>query len=151
MTTSEVRSAGAVTTFGDFTRRVQDGEPIEEVADELLSLLTRDEVLGLLDGDQPFWAAPNGYNRTPYVFAAVDRLGIPGFRFSDGPRGVVMGHSTAFPVSMARGASWDTDLEPRVGDVIGREVSAQGGNFFAGGCINLLRHPASGRAQETYG
>jgi beta-glucosidase len=26
-----------------------------------------------------------------------------------------------------------------------------GGNFFGGVCINLLRHPAWGRAQETYG
>ena len=34
---------------------------------------------------------------------------------------------------------------------IGREVRAQGGNFFGGVCINLLRHPAWGRAQETYG
>ena len=39
----------------------------------------------------------------------------------------------------------------RVGDVIGREVRAQGGNFFGGVCINLPRHPAWGRAQETYG
>ena len=67
------------------------------------------------------------------------------------PRGVVMGHSTCFPVAMARGASFDRDLEWRVGDVIGKESRAQGANYFAGVCINLLRHPAWGRAQETYG
>ena len=39
----------------------------------------------------------------------------------------------------------------RVGDVIGREIRAQGGNFFGGVCVNLPRHPAWGRAQETYG
>ncbi|WP_448061092.1 glycoside hydrolase family 3 C-terminal domain-containing protein [Cellulomonas hominis] len=92
-----------------------------------------------------------GYNTTPIVHGAVERLGIPGLRFSDGPRGVVMGHSTAFPVSMARGATWDVALEERIGRAIGAEVAAQGGNFFAGVCINLLRHPAWGRAQETYG
>ncbi len=52
---------------------------------------------------------------------------------------------------MARGASWDVDLEERIGDAIGVEARAQGANFFAGVCINLLRHPAWGRAQETYG
>jgi len=93
----------------------------------------------------------NGYNHAPILHGAVDRLGIPGLRFSDGPRGVVMGASTAFPVSMARSATWDIELEERVGQAIGAEVAAQGGNFFAGVCINLLRHPAWGRAQETYG
>ena len=52
---------------------------------------------------------------------------------------------------MARGAAWDVELEERIGDVIGRELRALGGNFFGGICINLLRHPAWGRAQETYG
>ena len=55
----------------------------------------------------------------------LERLGIPGLLFSDGPRGVVMGHSTAFPVSMARGATWDRDLEERVGTAIGLEGRAQ--------------------------
>ncbi len=48
-------------------------------------------------------------------------------------------------------ATFDPELEERVGDVIGRELRAMGGNFFGGVCINLLRHPAWGRAQETYG
>ena len=92
-----------------------------------------------------------GYNRRPYVHGAVDRLGIPGTRFVDGPRGCVAGSGTAFPVSMARGATWDIELEERIGEVIGREIRAQGGNFFGGVCINLPRHPAWGRIQETYG
>jgi beta-glucosidase len=62
-----------------------------------------------------------------------------------------MGHATAFPVPMARGASFDPDLEQRVGDAIGIECRALGANLFAGVCVNLLRHPAWGRAQETYG
>ena len=92
-----------------------------------------------------------GYNHTPYVHGAVARLGIPGLRFGDGPRGVVLGRSTAFPVAMARGATWDPELEERIGGAIGLELRAQGGNFFGGICINLPRHPAWGRIQETYG
>jgi beta-glucosidase len=85
------------------------------------------------------------------VAGAVARLGIPGIRFVDGPRGIILKGATTFPVSMARGATWDADLETRIGDAIGKELRALGGNFFGGVCINLLRHPAWGRAQETYG
>ncbi|RKK68699.1 hypothetical protein BFJ69_g13387 [Fusarium oxysporum] len=81
----------------------------------------------------------------------VPRLKIPGVRFSDGPRGCVMGNSTAFPVAMARAATWDEALEERVGRAIGRECKALGANQFGGICINLPRHPSWGRIQETYG
>lgn len=123
----------------------------------LLDQLTLDEKLGLMDGDTPFWPgiaemmAPGGYGSRPWVAGAVPRLGIPGVRFVDGPRGIILKGATTFPVSMARGASWDPALEERIGEVIGRELRALGGNFFGGICINLLRHPAWGRAQETYG
>ena len=130
---------------------------IEEQASALLTQLTLDEKLGLMDGDTPFWsglaemAQPGGYGSRPWVAGEVKRLGMPGIRFVDGPRGIVMKHATTFPVSMARGATWDTELEARIGDAVGRELRALGGNFFGGVCINLLRHPAWGRAQETYG
>jgi len=52
---------------------------------------------------------------------------------------------------MARGASFDIELEERVGEAIGKEVRVQGGNYYGGVCVNLLRHPAGGRAQETFG
>lgn len=92
------------------------------------------------------------YCDTPYAIGGGnERLGVPHFYFTDGPRGVVTGAATAFPVPMARGASFDADLEWRIGDAIGRECRAVGATLFGGVCINLLRHPAWGRAQETYG
>src|SRR5512137_328231 len=91
------------------------------------------------------------YNTRPLPAGENTRLSIPAICFSDGPRGVVMNHSTCFPVSMARGASWDIDLEERIGDAMGVEASSLGANFMGSVCINLLRHPAWGRAQETYG
>jgi beta-glucosidase len=51
---------------------------------------------------------------------------------------------------MARGATWDVNLEERVGEAIGKEGRVLGANFFGGVCINLPRHPAWGRVQETY-
>ena len=92
------------------------------------------------------------YNYEPYYAGEDQALNIPAIKFTDGPTGVVLGyHSTAFPVSMARAATFDTALEEKVGDVIGKEARAGGANLFAGVCINLLRHPGWGRAQETYG
>jgi beta-glucosidase-like glycosyl hydrolase len=141
--------------FADALGRVRAGADPGKEAGALLAELTPEEKLWLLDGDDDFWPGlaemSAGYNLRPIVMGAVDRLGIPGLRFSDGPRGVVMGKSTAFPVSMARGATWDVTLEERVGLAIGREMRAQGANFFGGVCINLPRHPAWGRIQETYG
>ena len=145
-----------MSAFEVAVRAVSAGRPADEVARELHGRLSREEQLWLLDGDEDFWRGlarfrSEGYNRSPIVHGAIDRLGLPGIRFVDGPRGCVAGHGTAFPVSVARGATWDISLEERVGDVIGREIRAQGGNFFGGVCVNLPRHPAWGRAQETYG
>ena len=47
--------------------------------------------------------------------------------------------------------TFDEELEGEIGEAIARECVAQGANFFAGVCMNLLRHPAWGRAQEAYG
>lgn len=129
---------------------------IEAKSRELLAQLTLDEKIEMMCGDPSFWSGladmmGGGYGDHPWHAGVISRLGIPGIRFVDGPRGIVMDGATTFPVSMARGAAWDVDLEERVGNVIGTELRASGGNLFGGVCINLPRHPAWGRAQETYG
>lgn len=132
-----------------------DATQVEDAATTLLSEMTLDEKIGSLSGNRPALRGlledARRYNARPIVAGSVPRLGIPGIRFTDGPRGVVIGASTAFPVPMARGATFAPDLERRVGDAIGVEARAQGANLFGGVCINVLRHPAWGRAQETYG
>lgn len=142
--------------FEDAVRMVEDGQTLERATHALLEVMTQEERLSLLDGDEPFWKGLRGilfdrYNREAFVMGAIPRLKISGIRFTDGPRGIVMHSSTCFPVSMARGASWDITLEERIGEAIGLEGRAQGANYFAGICINLPRHPAWGRIQETYG
>ncbi|KAK2784357.1 hypothetical protein FQN52_009044 [Onygenales sp. PD_12] len=121
----------------------------------LLTSLTIPERLSLLSGNTPTYPGlrsilTNRYNLHAYPHSSIPRLSIPGILFSDGPRGIVMGSSTAFPVPMARGATWDVSLEERVGVAIGLEGKAQGANFFGGICVNLPRHPGWGRVQETY-
>jgi beta-glucosidase len=132
------------------------GEQIEAKANELLSQLTLDEKIGMMDGDSPFWTGMSdmtggGYYEHPWFAGVISRFGIPGIRFMDGPRGVIMQGATTFPVAMARGATWDIALEERIGEAIGIEIRALGANLFGGICVNLLRHPAWGRAQETFG
>lgn len=134
------------------------GSSSQERALELLAELTTAEKLDLLDGDTPFWAGMadialhQASHRHPWPAAQVPRLGLAGLQFVDGPRGVVLeGGATTFPVPMARGACWDPDLEQRIGEAIAREARSFGANWVAGVCINLLRHPGWGRAQETYG
>ena len=132
-------------------------EKLYEVADLLLNEMTIGERIRLLQGHALGVTAKNFlkngrfYNGEAYPAGGCKRLGIPPVMFTDGPRGIVMGKCTCFPVSMLRGASFDDELEYRVGEVFAKEASALDANLYAGVCINLLRNPMWGRAQETYG
>ncbi|MGG3308367.1 glycoside hydrolase family 3 C-terminal domain-containing protein [Paenibacillus lautus] len=130
-------------------------QQIHEKANALLKEMSLKEKVWMLNGNwDPIENGvqyENQYNPIPIKTNGNERLGISPISFTDGPRGVVMGQSTCFPVSMARGASFDTELERRIGNVFGIESRAGGANYFAGVCINVLMHPAWGRAQETYG
>jgi beta-glucosidase len=96
-------------------------------------------------------ATPWTYRWHHYQTPDNKRLGIQGLIFTDGPRGINLGHSTAFPAAIARGASWDTELETRIGTAMGLEAYHQGANCCGALCINIIRHPGWGRAQESYG
>jgi len=145
-----------IQTLDDARNAVANGASVDDAARELVSTLTREERLWCLDGDSPTWAGlkflnKGGYHKAPFVGGEIGRVGLGGIRFSDGPRGAVIGNATCFPVSMARGATWDPALEERIGEAIGRELRALGANLTGAVCVNVLRHPAWGRAQETYG
>lgn len=132
-------------------------EKLHEVADLLLGEMTTNEKIRILQGHamgvtvKNFLTKGRFYNGEAYPAGGCKRLGIPPIMFTDGPRGIVMKKCTCFPVSMLRGAAFDDDLEYRVGEVFAKEASALDANLFAGVCINLLRNPMWGRAQETYG
>ena len=144
------------TSFELARSAVAAGVSVDEAARTVVDSMTVEEKLWCLDGDAPAWAGltflqRDGYHQAPFHAARVDRVGLPGVSFSDGPRGVVIGNATCFPVAMARGATWDPELEERIGEVVGRELRASGATLTGAVCVNLLRHPAWGRAQETYG
>lgn len=121
-------------------------------AQEMVSQMSLEEKVHLMSGrDDTLLSGKERYNQKPYQSAGNERLGLPNVKFIDGPRGVVAGNATAFPVSMARGATFDPDLEEQVGEAIGAEVRASGGNLFAGVCMNMPYNPGWGRSQEVYG
>lgn len=132
-------------------------EKAKELAKQLTSKMTVTEKIKMLRGHAMGVTIKNTltkgryYNGEAYPAGGCKRLGIPPVLFTDGPRGIVMGKCTCFPVSMLRGATFDHELEYEVGEVFAKEASALGANLFAGVCINLLRNPMWGRAQETYG
>lgn len=139
-----------------------------EKAKELVSKMTLEQKVSLMSGNiditkmtreqlggmmEAMTDPKNHYNVTPYEAGGIEDIGLPPMKFVDGPRGVVCGNdqTTCFPVSMARGATFDPELEEKVGHCIGRETRAFGGNLFAGVCINMPYNPGWGRSQETYG
>ena len=126
---------------------------IDATVETILREATLEEKVAMMSGRGAFQQmAQSGWGGDPYrAGGGCERLGVPALFFTDGPRGVVRGRSTCFPVTMARGASWDADLERRIGEVMGIEARAQGCTLSGAVCVNLLRHPAWGRAQETYG
>lgn len=144
---------------------IRTGADLDQLTSRLISQMTLGEKIDQLYGQEMskvVYLLLNSmlFDRTPHIYAGGnERLNLPRFAFSDGPRGVRANKQrtagekagvTSFPVSMARGASWDLDLERRIYDVIAREMRASGVNYTGTPTINLLRHPAWGRAQETY-
>ncbi|MCC6213822.1 MAG: glycoside hydrolase family 3 C-terminal domain-containing protein [Polyangiaceae bacterium] len=120
-------------------------DAVERRVEEWLAELTLEEKVEQMHG--------SGFAPVDDLYGTAEnaRLGIPSFWMVDGPRGVRAGRATTFPVGIARGATWDVDLEREIGEAMGRETAAKGGNVLLAPTINVLRHPRWGRAQETYG
>jgi beta-glucosidase len=93
---------------------------ISQAAEAIFSQLRDDEKLWMLDGDDgakdfAIKMATIGYCHTTQDAGVVERLGIPGIKFSDGPRGILLGgKGTAFPVSSSRAATFNPGLEEEV-------------------------------------
>ena len=121
-----------------------DHESVQQELERLLGKMTLEQKRHELHGWQP--EPIDGF----YYAGGDEALGILPYKMADGPRGARVGRATAFPVPIARGATFDPDLEKQVGVAIGLELAEKGGNVLLAPTMNLLRHPGWGRAQETY-
>jgi beta-glucosidase len=115
--------------------------------ESLLKQMTLEEKVSLLAGVD-FW-------RT----CAIERLGIPSIKVTDGPHGArtidetnnnVTIPATCFPNGVAMAATWNTDLINQVGSALGEEARARGCAILLGPCINIHRSPLGGRNFESY-
>jgi len=134
----------------------------EERADLVLKQLTLDEKIAFAHGNGmsrvPNWQMPltllaNG--GAGYV-EGVNRLGIPGLVISDAAYGVRDSgangrYGTAMPSNLGAASSWDLESACEFGEVIGRELRAQGFNMTLGGGVNITREPRNGRTFEYAG
>ncbi|KZL14102.1 glycoside hydrolase family 3 C-terminal domain-containing protein [Pseudovibrio sp. Ad26] len=128
----------------------------EQIANAIVSRLSRDDKLAMRDGDQAFWPGvrdmmKNGSQSGPWAAGALPEHHLPSVHYTEGSRGIVLKGATTFPTVIARAATFDPELEERIGAIIGYEMRAFGGTLFGGVPLNLMRHPAWGRAQESYG
>jgi beta-glucosidase len=146
----------AAFTFADIPRgRALSPAEIDGYARRLLTEMSLEEKVLHMSGDSllvDYWPFLIDRPLPAWPAGADRRIGVPPIVASDGPHGVgVEPRSTCFPVSMARGASWDRSLEQRVAEAIGKEMRAHRANLWLAPCINLVRHPLGGRSQESYG
>lgn len=125
-----------------------------DLAQSTAMMMTDDERAQQMGGIKEQSANYNVFNQEDNT-----ARGIRGWYFRDGPRGVNLNavgdgkkdFSTAFPVAIARGAAFDVDLEYKIGQAMGDEMLAAGLTMMLAPTVNILRHPAWGRSQETYG
>ena len=91
------------------------------------------------------------YNAQQHYAIDSTRLGIPIILAEEAPHGHMAIGTTVFPTSIGLSATWDTELIEEVGQVIGKELMAQGGTIGYGPVIDLSREPRWSRVEETYG
>jgi beta-glucosidase len=114
---------------------------IEQLADQM----TLEEKVSILSGED-FWSVP-----------AVERLGIGKLRVTDGPNGARGGgsliggvKSASFPVGIALGATWNTDLVKQIGAALADEVKSKGAHMLLAPTVNIHRSVTNGRNFECY-
>jgi beta-glucosidase len=117
---------------------------MEEKINSLLSQLTLPEKVALLAGADVWHTV------------AIERLGIPAMKVSDGPNGArgiddnTGPTSASFPVGIALGATWNPALVEQVGQALAAEVKDKGAHVLLAPTVNIHRSPIAGRNFECY-
>jgi beta-glucosidase len=130
-------------------------------ADMVVKQMTLDEKIQLVHGTgwgalRPGEPIQPGANEGASFVPGIPRLGIPDVNMADSAVGVRMSavesrYSTLLPSALGAAASWDIAGAQLYGDVIGRELRAQGFNMSIGGGVDITREPRNGRNFEYAG
>lgn len=76
---------------------------------------------------------------------------IPAIFHMEGLGGAFIQDSTSFPTGIARGASWDNELEEEIGKIVSRQELACGITQVLAPVLDISRDSRMGRQSETYG
>ncbi|TFY72401.1 hypothetical protein EVG20_g640 [Dentipellis fragilis] len=111
---------------------------------DLVRKLKTDEKIALLAG-------PNWWNTN-----AIDRLGIPAVRMSDGPNGVrgsshfLPTPAQCLPCATLLAATFDEGLISKTGEFLAQEVKIKSSVILLAPTCNIQRSPLGGRAFESF-
>lgn len=113
--------------------------------DDILDKMTLEEQVSLLSGAD-FWTT-----------VAIERLGVPKIKVTDGPNGARGGgslvggvKSACFPVAISLGATWDPALIERAGVALGGQAKSKGASVLLAPTVNIHRSGLNGRNFECY-
>lgn len=79
------------------------------------------------------------------------RLHIPAVFHMEGLCGPLMQDTTTFPSGVARGSSFDTELERKIGETVSRQEAAVGVTQILAPVLDISRDSRMGRQCEPYG
>lgn len=113
----------------------------EQRAKEIVAKMTLKEKLRYISG------YTGGFSICP-----VPRLGLPEVFMADGPQGIRNNtKSTMYPSGILSAATWDRDLNYRLGRGLGQDAKARGVGILLGPGVNIYRSPLCGRNFEYFG
>ncbi|KAI8144230.1 beta-glucosidase-related glycosidase [Fennellomyces sp. T-0311] len=90
-------------------------------------------------------------NETQSWMIEENRLGIPTIMQSEGVHGYLDVNATIFATGMGMGATFNTELIHKVGDIVGIESASVGIHNIFAPVLDLAREPRFGRIEEGYG
>ncbi len=79
------------------------------------------------------------------------RLGIPVFLAEESMHGHMGIGTTVFPTAIGQASTWNPALIEKMGNVIAKELRAQGTHIGYGPILDLAREPRWSRVEETFG
>src|SRR5437660_6318155 len=113
--------------------------------ENLLSQLTLQEKVAMLAGTNTWYTV------------AVELLGIPSLKMTDGPNGARGAggftsdvKAACFPAEISLASTWDIDLVERVGQALAREAKMKGAQVLLAPTVNIQRSPLGGRNFECF-
>lgn len=78
------------------------------------------------------------------------RLKIPVMFSEECPHGHQALEGEMYPCSIGLGSTWNTDLVEKISEEISEELSIKGANLALVSCLDVLRDPRWGRAEECF-